>query len=59
MIATVRAWLRRKAARHWPSAEATVQSTAVAVSINGEMPEETIDIQSAGVDAFLTEGSPR
>ena len=32
--------LRSKVARSWPSAEATIQSAAVAISMNGDKPKE-------------------
>jgi hypothetical protein len=32
--------LRSKVARSWPSAEATIQSAAVAISVNGDKPKE-------------------
>ncbi len=52
-----RGWLGRKTARSWPSREATVQSTGVSVCVEGNVPEEIIDIQSAGVDAFWPKGA--
>jgi hypothetical protein len=44
----------RSRARSWPSAEATIQSAAVAISINGAKPEETVSsILSIGVNTHL------
>ncbi|MGO9261587.1 MAG: DUF3592 domain-containing protein [Bryobacteraceae bacterium] len=50
---------RSKIARSWPSAEATIQSAAVAVSVNGAKPKETeSSILSVGVNTHLRgEGS--
>jgi Protein of unknown function (DUF3592) len=46
--------LRSKAARSWPSAEATIQSAAVGVSVNGAKPKETeSSIFSIGLNTHL------
>ena len=45
---------RSQAARSWPSAEATIQSAAVAVSVDGAKPKETeSSILSIGVNTHL------
>ena len=49
----IRAWLRCRSARSWPSAEACVESTGVSVSVQDNMPKEIVDIRSTGVDSFL------
>jgi hypothetical protein len=44
----------RSRARSWPSAEATIQSAEVAISIDGAKPEETVSsILSVGVSTYL------
>ena len=46
--------LRSEVARSWPLAEATIQSTAVGVSVNGAKPKETeSSIFSIGVNTHL------
>jgi hypothetical protein len=50
----IHGWFRFKTARSWPSAEATVQSAAVAISVDGAKPEETVSaIRSIGVSPYL------
>jgi hypothetical protein len=50
----IRGWLDSRAARSWPSAEATIQSAAVAISVDGAKPEETVSsMLSVGVSTHL------